>query len=344
MSKAGSDDIEQVSHRAGLVVPYSPERAGPMSKMDSHQVRELLRGIRYPGLSRDIVGAGLVGEIVTIGPMVEVEFKPTTQDSRMIDELERKIRNTLLDESFVDVQIRRAAPDVSKPFLRDVTNTHDRDSSMDQHAHRHDYDHQHDHDHRHDHGHHHADGGCSCGSDASRQMTPLQAEFLEDGELPEDDLLAIVLGRVDIAKAAGYGPGGPQPLAGPREAMSYDCGIKVLQWDIDPHNSECTTCQHEIRVGEWDYRVWWQVHPGGDLLYVSMQAMREDWVDNEDAVPHPVGRSEAVNLVYDEQRGAVVAIYGTVRDFRPFVKAFSLAHVKENAGSDASSIREGTEQ
>jgi metal-sulfur cluster biosynthetic enzyme len=316
-----------------------------MSNMESHQVRELLRGVRCPGLSRDIVGAGLIGKILTIGPMVEVEFKPTTRDTRTIDEVELKIRTILLKESFVDVQIRRVNPEESEVPLSGVTNN-GKDPSMDQHAqHRHDHDHPHDHEHHHDHGDHHADGGCGCGSGASsRQMTPLQAEFLEDGELPEDDLLAIVLGRVDIATAAGYGPGGPQPLAGPRESFSYDCGIKVLQWDIDPHNAQSTTCQHEIKVAEWDYRVWWQVHPNGDLLYVSMQAMREDWVDNEDAVPHPVGRSEAVNLVYDEARDAVVAIYGTVRDFRPFVKAFALAHAKEVGKTSESSTQEGTEQ
>jgi hypothetical protein len=75
-----------------------------------------------------------------------------------------------------------------------------------------------------------------------------------------------------------------------------------------------------------------------------MQAMREDWVDNADAVPHPVGRSEAVNLVYDEARAAVVAIYGTVRDFRPFVKAFSLAHAREVGHTSESTNQEGTEQ
>lgn len=314
-----------------------------MSNMDSTRVRELLRSVPYPGFSRDIVGAGFVGEIVTIGPMVEVEFRPATRDNRKIDEMEHKIRDVLLDASFVDVQIRRVEPPLAEVPLSNAVNNNDKDHSMDQHAHRH-----HDHDHHHDHGaghHGHAEGGCGCGSAAaSRQMTPLQAEFLEDGELPEDDLLAIVLGRVDVAKAAGYGPGGPQPLSGPREAFSYDCGIKVLQWDIDPHNAQSTTCQHEIKVGEWDYRVWWQVHPGGDLLYVSMQAMREDWVDNDDAVPHPVGRSEAVNLVFDEARGAVVAIYGTVRDFRPFVKAFALAHEREVGRTSKSSTQEGTEQ
>lgn len=165
-------------------------------------------------------------------------------------------------------------------------------------------------------------------------MTPLQAEFLEDGEVPEEDLLAEVLGRADLATRAGYAPGGPKPLEGPRESFEFDAGMDVLQWDINPHDSTQITRQHEIDLGEWDYRVWWQVHPQGELYYVSMQAMREDWNVKEDAVPHPVGRSEAVNLVYDEPRKAVVAIYGTVRDFRPFVKAFCIALEQDAAAPD----------
>lgn len=196
-----------------------------------------------------------------------------------------------------------------------------------QHAHDH---HAHEHG-AHDHHHDHGDGSeCGCGAGA-RLMTPLQAEFLEDGELPESDLLAMMLGRADVASEAGYAPGGPKPLSGPREDFEFECGLKVLQWDIDPHDAAQTTRQHEIRVGDWDYRVWWQAHPGANLLYVSMQAMREDWIAHEGASPHPVGRSEAVNLVFDVGREAVVAIYGTARDFRPFVKAFSLARERDAA-------------
>jgi hypothetical protein len=237
--------------------------------------------------------------------------------------MEHAIRDLLLEASFLDVRIRRVNPFVIDAPLRSAT------------------------DHAHGHAHHGAaksnGNGCGCESNGkSRLMTPLQAEYLEDGELPEDDLLAIALGRPDVAKAAGYGPGGPQPLAGPREDISYDCGITVLQWDINPHNPQAKSCQHEIKLGEWDYRVWWQVHPSG-LLYVSMQAMREDWVEHEGAVPHPIGRSEAVNLVYDENRGAAVAIYGTVRDFRPFVKAFSLAMAEEDEKAKVSANPEGVE-
>ena len=306
-----------------------------MSKMDPLQIRELLRRVPYPGFSKDIVAAGFVGEITTIGPRVEVEFKPNTRDDAKISEMEHAMRDLLLEARFLDVRIRRVNPFVTDAPLRSAT---------DHSHHHHGADHAH---HHHAHDHHGASNGNGCGCESngkSRLMTPLQAEYLEDGELPEDDLLAIALGRPDVAKAAGYGPGGPQPLSGPREDISYDCGIIVLQWDINPHDPQAKSCQHEIKLGEWDYRVWWQVHPSG-LLYVSMQAMREDWVEHEGAVPHPIGRSEAVNLVYDEKRSAAVAIYGTVRDFRPFVKAFSEAFALENTKqSDGAKIPEGVER
>lgn len=278
--------------------------------MIADQVRDLLRKVPYPGFSRDIVSAGFVGEVVTKGSLVEVEFKPNTRDEGKISEMEHQIRYLLLDAKFLNVQIRRINPFVADKPLQTAEEI--------------------------------GVIAAGVGVGGSKLMTPLQAEFLEDGELPEADLLAIVLGRHDIAAAAGYGPGGPKPLSGPREDHHYDCATKVLQWDIDPHNAQSKTCQHEIKLGEWDYRVWWQIHPCGDLLYVSMQAMREDWVAHEDASPHPIGRSEAVNLVYDETRGAVVAIYGTVRDFRPFVHAFSLAHAKEHDIAHGPTKHEGS--
>lgn len=279
-----------------------------MVSLESERVRELLREVGYPGFSRDIVAAGFVGNIIAIGPMVEVEFKPDTRDKDKIAAMEDAIRAVLQRASFADVQIRRVAPFVTEVPLRSATDLA-RDAGLA------------------------TDIGTAARSGTEvggRLMTPLQAEFLEDGELPEADLLAIALGRFDVAPVAGYGPGGPQPLAGPREDLSYETGVQVMQWDIDPQDPLAMTCQHEIRMEDWDYRVWWQVHPGGDLLYVSMQAMKEDWVDHDNnAVPHPIGRSEAVNLVFDESRSAVVAIYGTVRDFRPFVKAFGLAYANE---------------
>lgn len=284
-----------------------------MINEESQQVRELLRGVKYPGFARDIVASGFVGDILAIGPMVDVEFKPDTRDEAKVDAMETAIRAVLGNAGFVDIQIRRALPFIPDVPLR---------SAADLAAEARKY-------------------SSNKGASISRLMTPLQAEYLEDGALPEPDVLAISLGRLDVAPKAGYGPGGPQPLSGPRETYHYDIGIPVLQWDIDPHDPAARTVQQEIRLETWDYRVWWQAHPSSDLLYVSMQAMKEDWVDHENnAVPHPIGRSEAVNLVYDETRAAVVAIYGTVRDFRPFVKAFGLAYTSVTEATGTAQTQE----
>lgn len=288
-----------------------------MQDLQAERVRELLRSVPYPGFSRDIVSVGFVGEIATEGRAVTIELKPNTRDEAKIAEMERGIRAVLDRADYTEVEIRRVHPFVAEVPIFSAA---DLAKDIGRNA-----------------------GGGQLGG--GRLMTPLQAEMMEEGELPEADLLALALGRADIAMAAGYGPEGPKPLAGPREPYTYQSDIRVLQWDIDPHDPRAETYQHEVKQGEWDYRVWWQVHPSGDLLYVSMQAMREDWVEHgEDAVPHPVGRSEAVNLVYDARREAVVAIYGTVRDFRPFVNAFGLAYASEQGSQKGSATEEAGEQ
>lgn len=287
-------------------------------------MRELLRGVSYAGFSRDIVGAGFVGEIQANEQHVEIEFKPNTRDEAKIAEMEQNIHEVLREASYRDVQIRRVHPFISDLTAAPLRSAADLARDIDTHA-------------------RHASGGTS--ASGGRLMTPLQAEMVEDGELPEADLLALALGRADVATAAGYGPEGPEPLAGPRESYAYANDIGVLQWDIDPHDPRAETYQQEIKQNDWEYRVWWQAHPSADLLYVSMQAMREDWIDHgADAVPHPVGRSEAVNLVYDERRQAIVAIYGTVRDFRPFVNAFGLAYASETGSEDGPATEEAGEQ
>lgn len=272
-----------------------------MKEAEAERVRDLLRTVVYPGYTRDIVGAGFVGDISGERGSVEVEFKPNTRDQGKIRAMEQAMREVLHDTGYDDVRIHHRHPFAAEMPIRSQV-----DLAADA-----------------------GDPPPQVLPESGRLMTPLQAEMLEEGQLPEADVLGLALGRVDLARTAGYGPEGPAPLPGPREAVDYSCPLEVLQWSVDPHSPEAETCQYEIRLGEWEYRVWWQVHGCGDLLYVSMQAMCEDWVKHDEAaVPHPVGRAEAVNLVFDDQRNAVVAIYGTVRDFRPFVKAFWLALTK----------------
>lgn len=135
--------------------------------------------------------------------------------------------------------------------------------------------------------------------------------------------------RPDLAPDAGYGLDGPEPLGGPSSAV-YEGELPVLQWEIDPQDPGASSGSADLSIDDWDFRMWWQVHEAR-LVYTSIQAMQDDEVAHEGAArSHPVGRMEAVNLVYDLDRKAVVAIYGTVRDFRPFVDAFYRSYVLRN--------------
>lgn len=135
----------------------------------------------------------------------------------------------------------------------------------------------------------------------------------------------------NLAPDAGYGPDGPEPLGGPGAnpgtSPVYEGELPVFQWEIDPQDPGAKSGNAELNTDEWDFRMWWQEH-GSGLVYTSIQAMQDDGVGHDGAArSHPVGRMEAVNLVYDLNRKAVVAIYGTVRDFRPFVEAFYQSYV-----------------
>ncbi len=142
-----------------------------MINEESQHVRELLREIKYPGFSRDIVASGFVGDILAIGPMVEIEFKPDTRDETKVATMERQIRDVLQRADFADVQIRRVAPFVPDVPLRSAEDLAKELRKK-------------------------PEGPSAV---MSRLMTPLQAEYLEEGELPEPDLLAIALGRHDVA-------------------------------------------------------------------------------------------------------------------------------------------------
>ncbi len=156
--------------------------------------------------------------------------------------------------------------------------------------------------------------------------TLFEIEGLDEGLARDGDITNGALPRADIARQAGYDEDGPEPLGGPT-TDSYEGAVPVFQWEINPQDSDAKSGTAEITLNGWDFRVWWQVH-GTGLIYASIQAMLNDSVEHDgSARPHPVGRTEAVNLVYDEQRKGVVAIYGTVRDFRPFVDAFHSGYI-----------------
>lgn len=254
-------------------------------QVDVEEVRRRLRHVQFPGYSRDIVSFGFVRDIRVDGGTVTIVFAPNTQLAEKIDQMESDIRETLSDMSGVTgVSIQRRR-------LDDVMHT---------------------------------------------SMTPLQAELLAEGTVPEIDPLGNDphLRKIDLAPGAGYGETGPAPFDGPggndrsakteprQPGTGYGGDVPVFQWDIDPTNANAEGGETQVSLDDWDFNMWWQVHPSR-LVYASIQAVREDLAENQSrARPHPVGRSVAVNIVYDLERGGVVAIYGTARDFRPFVRAF----------------------
>lgn len=270
-----------------------------MTDLTSAEVLERLRAVPYPGTSRNIVGAGFVKDVTVDGSTVMVRFAPNTTNADKVAAMEGGIRDVLYGASFALVEVETEAPyDDSSMIL------------------------------------------------GTGSMNPLQAEMLEDGVDPQPDVLLGDLGRSNRARLEPQGSVGQPGRAGqgtdvddePAEPQgasdpTYDGPLRVLQWEIDPHDLQAESVQRAVTLDGWEFRLWWQVHEGGELLYTSLQALREDWVDlGGVARSHPVGRTEAVNLVYDRSRDAVVAVYGTVRDFRPFVEAFRLAYAAQYGG------------
>ena len=118
--------------------------------------------------------------------------------------------------------------------------------------------------------------------------------------------------------------GSDPPVTGVEQPRRPVHGLApVFQWEIDPADPSLESGEASVKLGDWEYEVWFQMHPVG-LMYVSIQAMDSDSASGPER-QHPLGRNVVVNLVYDRRRAGVVAIYGTARDFRPFVEAFRIA-------------------
>jgi hypothetical protein len=153
---------------------------------------------------------------------------------------------------------------------------------------------------------------------AGTASAPLHLPILDDS--PADAAMT----RADMAPGAGYGPDGPEPLPSPEFEIPddrYESWPPVYQWQIDPKDPDRVSGEDQVRIGEWEYDIWWQKHPAG-LVYAAIQALRDDTISTGPQRPHPTGRNVVVNIVWDDHRGAVVAVYGTARDFRPFIEAF----------------------
>lgn len=154
-----------------------------------------------------------------------------------------------------------------------------------------------------------------------RPTTPLQAQLREEGIVPPDDDLLHQLRRPQVAIEAGYAEHGPVCEPAPEVSGEHYGGWPaVFQWEIDPADPSLESVETQVVLGDWEYDIWCQVHPA-ELVYASIQALSVGSVEEFER-RHPLGRNVVVNLVYDRRRSAIVAIYGTARDFRPFVEAF----------------------
>lgn len=146
-------------------------------------------------------------------------------------------------------------------------------------------------------------------------------------EIPfETDPMDPMFRRFNIAPEMGYGEDGPEELPSPEAPApfeGYTDWPPVLQWEIDPADSSLESGEAHVRIDDWEYEIWWQRHPA-DLVYASIQALADDSITDGPERQHPMGRNVVVNLVYDLRREAVIAVYGTTRDFRPFIEALRI--------------------
>lgn len=267
-----------------------------MTQMKPEDVKELLRQVPCPGRSRDIVALGFVRAVAVQGPNVFVEFTPDTMNVAKVLTMEDGIREVLRKAQFESIELETEPPYDDASMLL---------------------------------------GGAS--------TNPLQVDLSEYGIEPTPD---IIEGEGQRAKnlmspeppkdghpaqaADGLDEFGALPSDGPQGNLdpTYDGPVPVFQWQIDPDDPNTAAVKTKISIGSWNFVVCRLVHPAQDLVYASLQARH--WISyGGKARPNPAGRTEGVNLVYDCKRSGVVAIYGTVKDFRPFVEAFHLAWTGE---------------
>lgn len=270
-----------------------------MAPMKPEEVKELLRQVRFPGRSLDVVALGFVKSIAVQGTNIEVEFTPDSINAEKVATMETAARALLQATGFETIEIHTEPP-------------YDDDSML--------------------------LGGAS--------MNPLQVDLKEYGldPIPNPghggaphlkDLLAGGEGKERKAPPTtpptseipdAFDPpivDGPQGNSDP----TYNGPLPVFQWQINPEDPEAEASQGKVKlsIGSWNYVVLWSIHSSEDLVYASVHARH--WIYYEGkARPNPAGRTEGVNLVYDRWREGVVAIYGTVKDFRPFVEAFRRAY------------------
>lgn len=278
-----------------------------MVRLKPEEVKELLRQVPCPGRTRDIVALGFVKSVAVQGSNVRVEFSPDTINNAKVLTMEEGIREILRQVGFENIELETEPPYDDASMLL---------------------------------------GGAS--------TNPLQIDLNEYGIEPTPDIIegegrrAKNLMQPEPPKeghpAAQAADGGDAwPTEGPLGNLdpTYAGPLPVFQWQIDPEDPNLEPVKVRLSVGSWNFVVGWLVHPSEDLVFASLQARH--WISHGGtARPNPAGRTEGVNLVYDRKRSGVVAIYGTVKDFRPFVEAFRRALAGEASDGGEALPNDGT--
>jgi hypothetical protein len=134
-------------------------------------------------------------------------------------------------------------------------------------------------------------------SRGGREM-PLQVEAAADGGTQGSDPM---LGVVDSGAELGPRWDGKRPGRGGRDSTTYRGALPVTQWDIDPTDPKARSGEAHITLDDWEYRMWWQVHPS-DLAYVSIQAVLDDTVSHGRAARTHSGRDPSRTRVFRLRR------------------------------------------
>ena len=87
-----------------------PKGEKSVNYLKTDEIKDQLRQIKHPGLTRDIVSSGFIKGITTDGPTVTVEFAPNTNNQEKVEQMEREIRDVLYGGNFVDVHIHTKPP------------------------------------------------------------------------------------------------------------------------------------------------------------------------------------------------------------------------------------------
>ncbi len=250
--------------------------------MNENTILDRLRTLTDPSTKKDIVAGGLVQALRMSDRVIQIDVFPPNGDLHLHDALSDAIRRTLEGVEGLD----KVVVTVATTEGQGNTEGHE----------------------------------CGCQSEGPVDDTVIQSLPVLNPTGAGDDSF----NRIGEAGEAGYGECGPEAIPSPESEAAHqrwDEWPPVYQWEIDPSDSTRKSGEADVKIGDWDYEIWWQGHPS-DLVYAAIQALKDDTVFDGPERTHPSGRNVVVNLVYDLRREAVVAIYGTARDFRPFVEAF----------------------